>query len=1008
MPTKSRALRKRINQIMEDLRSKDPRRLFRGTSKVSKILRAPAKELEWDSDQVIDAVVKAGAVPLLASFLTHIEDQKLQSEAANALANISAGSADNTRAVIDAGVVPIATLLLESPSIDLQDHAAWLLANIACENCSCVLHAGALAPLLRLLDSLCESTKSNNTSEQSLIKTATWLLSNLCQYTDSFEIVKECLPRLAKLIKSNNEAVLRDACWGVMYMCKLSIQEVLDSGACDTLVKLLMHSSDDVTCVALEALLAIFTNGNLEQKKYAAITCRALPRLRFLLHNKRERTREIACQALSHIAIGSVELVKGLHDAQVYPCLVHLCMRQSHSRGSWLTWKEAVKTLSNTLTTSMFNRQIIKYLVGLGAVTAIVDSLVEIVRNQASIHLCFDVALQFIELLVTAGAKDAEERGDGVNDYREFLEDTGVPEIIAVAALDRVCRDGIGSGSESSTEIGPIANESAHQAARVASLFTYSSPEGCYVPTLKRLCRRKVFQSEWKEVAQFALSCPLRCFMVGLRAEDSELVTGILLCTVKEALSVKYTGDNAFFSGRYQEAAKRYSEALQLIESLDSESFEQLTLTVLLNRTGCNMKLSMWPDVIQDCIRGLAIHPKHPKFLQMRASAYEKLGMYQNALDDYNLVKTEESEAARIKLKERMDSQQLLATQQQLLNNQQLLNSQQILNNAQLLSSQQFTAAQQLAATQQLFSAQTAAAASCSAMFNTPSTGAGIMPNTSQLLANHQLLLSQQQLANLNLLDHQQLNSTVQQQLTATTQHVISTTQVTTTSTTVSEQHIDPASVAAVITQQQQSQQQIIQQHVQHHQVTTTKSQEVATPAAQPPQQQQVVQQQQQAAPPQPAAQQQQHSRHHKHEQHGSKQHKQSSCMHNTSQHITNILNCAQQHQAVSSATTTTHHIMNEEELLKASNLDLSHHHLVHETLAGEFGAPPTSPVNMPDTFELEEEIHLPGPLPAPPYIRAPSRQQLATFQFIMNTYIRGEDPTRRRKRVERPKQVET
>jgi len=51
---------------------------------------------------------------------------------------------------------------------------------------------------------------------------------------------------------------------------------------------------------------------------------------------------------------------QGLHDAQVYPCLVHLCMRQSHSRGSWLTWKEAVKTLSNTLTTSMFNRQIIK------------------------------------------------------------------------------------------------------------------------------------------------------------------------------------------------------------------------------------------------------------------------------------------------------------------------------------------------------------------------------------------------------------------------------------------------------------------------------------------------------------------------------------------------------------------------------------------------------------------------------------------------------------------------
>ena len=346
-----------------------------------------------------------------------------------------------------------------------------------------------------------------------------------------------------------------------------------------------------------------------------------------------------------------------------------------------------------------------------------------------------------------------------MNDYREFLEDTGVPEIIAVAALDRVCRDGIGSGSESSSEPGNLTNESAHQAARVAQLFSYTCPEGCYVPSLKRLCRRKVFQSEWKEVAQFALSCPLRCFMVGLRPENVDLVTGILLCTVKEALSVKYTGDTVFFSGRYQEAAKRYSEALKLIESLDSESFEQLTLTVLLNRTGCNMKLQMWPDVIQDCIRGLAIHPKHPKFLQMRAAAYEKLGMYQNALDDYSLVKSEESEVARTKLKERIDSQQLLANQQ-------------LLSNAQLLSSQQFT--QQLAATQQLFNSQTAATGNVmpntsQLLANHPNTSQLLAnhPNTSQLLANHQLLLNQQQLANLSLLDQQQYSS-------ATTQHLLS------------------------------------------------------------------------------------------------------------------------------------------------------------------------------------------------------------------------------------------
>lgn len=73
--------------------------------------------------------------------------------------------------------VPIAVRLLASASSDLQDHAAWLLANIACESCSHVLEAGALAPLLKLLD----ESKQETASEQSLVKTGTWLLSNLCQ-----------------------------------------------------------------------------------------------------------------------------------------------------------------------------------------------------------------------------------------------------------------------------------------------------------------------------------------------------------------------------------------------------------------------------------------------------------------------------------------------------------------------------------------------------------------------------------------------------------------------------------------------------------------------------------------------------------------------------------------------------------------------------------------------------------------------------------------------------------
>ena len=41
----------------------------------------------------------------------------------------------------------------------------------------------------------------------------------------------------------------------------------------------------------------------------------------------------------------------------------------------------------------------------------------------------------------------------------------------------------------------------------------------------------------------------------------------------------------------------------------------------------------------------------------------------------------------------------------------------------------------------------------------------------------------------------------------------------------------------------------------------------------------------------------------------------------------------------------------------------------VHESM-GEFQAPPTSPVTMPDTFELEEEMHLPGKAPLQSYLK--------------------------------------
>lgn len=54
---------------------------------------------------------------------------------------------------------------------------------------------------------------------------------------------KQALPTLARLIQSNDEEVLTDACWALSYLSDGTndrIQEVINTGVCRRLVELLL------------------------------------------------------------------------------------------------------------------------------------------------------------------------------------------------------------------------------------------------------------------------------------------------------------------------------------------------------------------------------------------------------------------------------------------------------------------------------------------------------------------------------------------------------------------------------------------------------------------------------------------------------------------------------------------------------------------------------------------------------------------------------------------------
>jgi hypothetical protein len=90
----------------------------------------------------------------------------------------------------------------------------WALGNIAGDSAACrdaVLASGGMEPLLRL---------TVPTAPISLLRNATWTLSNLCRGKPkpALELVQAAIPLLAQLLYSNDEEIVTDASWALSYI----------------------------------------------------------------------------------------------------------------------------------------------------------------------------------------------------------------------------------------------------------------------------------------------------------------------------------------------------------------------------------------------------------------------------------------------------------------------------------------------------------------------------------------------------------------------------------------------------------------------------------------------------------------------------------------------------------------------------------------------------------------------------------------------------------------------
>ena len=379
-----------------NINSGDAKAQFEGTHAVRRML---SKE----KDPPVVQVLQSGVLPRLVEFLKS-PDAKMQFEAAWAITNIA--STEHTRVVVDAGCMPLMVQLLRSPSADVREQCIWCLGNISGDGPE--LRDMVLAIPGAVTNLLLNIQRAAN---DSLLKNATWTLSNYCRGKPQppLEAVRPLIPAFAHLLTSPDVEVLTDACWGLSYLTdgdNPRIQAVVDAGVASRLVQLLAHDSPTVVVPALRTVGNIVTGS--DEQTQAILDADGLPALARLVMSRRRNIAREACWASSNVSAGTPPQIARLVDT---PGMVDGLLHQL-SKGDFGVRKEACWALSNALTTGEVAT--VHRLVAKGSIEPLVQALSV---DDARI---VQVALEAVTAVLEAGGPPA-----GGTEYSILVEEAG-------------------------------------------------------------------------------------------------------------------------------------------------------------------------------------------------------------------------------------------------------------------------------------------------------------------------------------------------------------------------------------------------------------------------------------------------------------------------------------------------------------------------------------------------------------------------------------------------------
>lgn len=363
----------------------------------------------------VEDVEEQGAIQLFIEFLKRFDNPKLQSEAAWCCSAIAGGSSQDTKAVVDAGIIPVLSeLLSKCKDVNVLQNTLDAISNIACD---CIpfrdmcLNENILQQVIIIIE------KYSGDKNTNILRSAASAISSLCGGNQQpLQVSNLSLPIIEKLLFHSDDDVVESACWAASYLSQgdnTRIQAILDHNMVSQLVKLLQHSKSRIQSPALKTVGNIVTGD--DQQTQAVVDAGALPILRNLLKNK--QFRQEAAWTISNITAGNSIQVKAVIDADIIPQLISILK----SNCEWDVKKEAGWAIANAIEHASVEN--IKYLVKMKCVKPLCEIL------QCQDDQLVVAVLGGLKNILVSGQR-LQTQGEKLFYARQIYEAGGVDSII--------------------------------------------------------------------------------------------------------------------------------------------------------------------------------------------------------------------------------------------------------------------------------------------------------------------------------------------------------------------------------------------------------------------------------------------------------------------------------------------------------------------------------------------------------------------------------------------------